>query len=335
MKKLSILLTALFFLTAFNLHAAEVKNTVSRQVGNRIQFTYDLIGDEADAEVDVTLTIQGKSYKASDLHLEGDFGKVRTGKEKKIHWNVLQDFPRGLDANVAWRLEAGGKVFTSPILGAKFVLIPAGTFTMGGSGSDETRHQVTISQPFYMQTTEVTQGQWQKVMGSNPSHFSSCGNDCPVEMVSWNDVQDFISRLNRQEGTDKYRLPTEAQWEYAARSGGRQEEYAGTSSESNLGDYAWYGANSGSKTHSVGQKKPNGLGLYDMSGNVWEWVQDWYGNYPSGSVTDHEGPSSGSFRVYRGGSWSNDARNCRSAARHSNDPGSRSVSLGFRLLRTR
>ena len=332
MKKLSMLLVALFFLMAFDLHAAEVKNTTFRQVGNRVQFTYDLIGDEADAEVDVTLTIQGKSYKASDLHLEGAFGKVRTGKGNTLWWNVLQDFPRGLNAKVAWRIEAGGKVFTSPTLGAKFVLITAGTFQMGDSGK---QHQVTISRPFYIQTTEVTQGQWKKVMGSNPSNFSGCGDDCPVEKVSWNDVQDFISKLNSMERTDKYRLPTEAQWEYAARSGGKAEEYAGTSSESSLGDYAWYSANSGSKTHSVGQKKPNGLGLYDMSGNVWEWVQDWYGNYPSGSVTDHEGPSSGSFRVYRGGSWSNDARNCRSAARHSNDPGSRSVSLGFRLLRTR
>lgn len=245
---------------------------------------------------------------------------------------------RGLDASAAWRIEAGGKVFVSPTLGAKFVLIPAGTFTMGGSGSDETRRQVTISQPFYMQTTEVTQvtqGQWQKVMGSNPSHFSSCGNDCPVENVSWNDVQEFISRLNRQEETDKYRLPTEAQWEYAARSGGRQEEYAGTSSESSLGDYAWYGANSGSKTHSVGQKRPNGLGLYDMSGNVWEWVQDWYGDYPSGSVTDPEGPSSGGSRVVSGGSWNNNARYCRSANSLIVHPGGRDLNLGFRLLSTR
>ena len=234
------------------------------------------------------------------------------------------------------KTKAGGKVFVSPTLGAKFVLIPAGTFTMGEGeiGSDETRHQVTISKPFYMQTTEVTQWQWQKVMGSNPSHFSSCGNNCPVENVFWKDVQDFISRLNRQEGTDKYRLPTEAQWEYAARGGGK-EEYADISSESNLGDYAWYDANSGSKTHPVGQKRPNGLGLYDMSGNVWEWVHDWYGEYPAGSVTDPEGPSSGGSRMARGCSWNNNSMFCRSANSIILHPGARDLNLGFRLLSTR
>ena len=331
MKKLSILLAALFLLIAFDLQAAEVKNTISKQVGNRIQFTYDLIGEETDAEVDVTLTIQGKAYEASDLHLEGAFGKVRIGKGNILWWNVLQDFPRGLNANVLWRIEAGGKVFTSPTLEAKFVLIPAGTFQMGASGN---QHQVTISKPFYMQTTVVTQEQWKKVMGSNPSYFKDGGDDCPVDNVSWNDVQEFISRLNRQEGTDKYRLPTEAQWEYAARSGGRQEEYAGTSSESNLGEYAWYSANSGRKTHPVGQKKPNGLGLYEMSGNVWQWVQDVYGDYPSSSVTNPTGPSSGSYRVNRGGSWFDLAQLCRTAVRSYFSTDVRYDFLGFRLSRT-
>ncbi|MGC9975903.1 MAG: formylglycine-generating enzyme family protein [Syntrophales bacterium] len=227
--------------------------------------------------------------------------------------------------------------FTSPTIGAEFVLIPAGTFTMGDSSD---AYKVKISRPFYMQTTEVTQVQWQKVMGSNPSHFTECGGDCPVEQVSWNDVQDFIGKLNRQEGTDKYRLPTEAEWEYAARSGGKQETYAGTSSESELGNYAWYDANSGGKTHPVGQKSPNGLGLYDMSGNVWEWVLDWYGGYQSRTfssflrVTDPKGPSSGSQRVLRGGSWYNGASYCRAAFRRYYTPAIRGSNLGFRLART-
>ncbi|MCX7634943.1 MAG: formylglycine-generating enzyme family protein, partial [Syntrophales bacterium] len=186
---------------------------VAKQVGNRAEFTYDLIGEEADAEVNVTITVQGKTYRASELHLEGDFGKVTTGRQKKIYWNVLQDFPRGVSGTLAWEIVAGGKEFVSRVLGAKFVLIPAGTFMMGSPADeperfiDEIQHRVTISKPFYLQTTEVTQGQWRAVMGNNPSYFRNCGDYCPVERVSWNDVQEFIRRLNRMEGTDKYRLP--------------------------------------------------------------------------------------------------------------------------------
>ena len=220
------------------------------------------------------------------------------------------------------------KVFTSPTLRAEFVLVPAGTFQMGKSGK---QHQVTINKPFYMQKTHVTQGQWNKIMGSNPSFFKNCGDDCPVENVSWNDVQEFISKLNNMEGTDKYRLPTETQWEYAARSGGKQEEFAGTSCESDLGDYAWYKVNSGNKTHPVGQKKPNGLGLYDMSGNVWQWV-NWYDNYTAGQYP--VGPSANSFQVRRGGSWLNDAEVCRTTYSHPDTPTFRSDRIGFRLARS-
>ncbi len=153
-------------------------------------------------------------------------------------------------ARLPERSSADEKEFVSPTLSAQFVLIPAGTYTMGSPSNEpgridnETQHQVTISRPFYMQTTTVTQGQWQKVMGSNPSYFKSCGDECPAERVSWDDVQDFIKKMNSMEGTDKYRLPTEAEWEYAARSGGKAEKYVGTNSESELGNYAWYNASS-------------------------------------------------------------------------------------------
>ena len=325
-----ILVMVLWAASAFG---AEVTNLRIVQEGGRGVFTYDLTAnaDEKDADVAVTVTVAGKSYDAKDLHLEGDFGKTATGKGKRITWNVLQDFPKGLRADVDVDVTAGGGPSIANTIGMKFVLIPAGSFMMG-EGSE--KHQVTISSPFYMQTTEVTQGQWQRVMGNNPSRFKDGGGDCPVEQVSWNDVQEFIRKLNGLEGTDKYRLPTEAQWEYAARSGGKKEEWAGTSNESSLGSYAWYDANSGGKTHPVARKQPNGLGLFDMSGNVWEWCQDWYGNYPAGSVTDPEGPSSGSFRVLRGGSWYYYAGRCRSAFRYYNVPGSRDDDLGFRLLRT-
>jgi formylglycine-generating enzyme required for sulfatase activity len=231
----------------------------------------------------------------------------------------------------------GEKEYTCPIFNARFVLIPAGTFMMGSPPDklkrvyDQTLHQVTISKPFYMQTTEVTQGQWKKVMGENPSRFK--GNDnLPVEQVSWNDVQDFIGRLNRQERTVKYRLPTEAEWEYACRAGSTTA-YCFGDNPGDLGEYTWYKDNSEDRTHPVGQKKPNAWGLYDMHGNVCEWVKDWYGDYPLGSVTDPEGPSSGSHRVYRGGSYTYYDRACLSSLRSRYDLGIRPSHLGFRLLR--
>ena len=169
-------------------------------------------------------------------------------------------------------------------------------------------------------------------MGNNPSHFSTCGDDCPVEQVSWEDVQVFIKRLNTMEGTDKYRLPTEAQWEYAARAGTTTRFHAGNSDDDLL-HAGWLRANSGSKTHQVGQKTSSVWGLYDMHGNVYEWVQDWFRLYSAGSVTDPTGPSSGLKRVRRGGSWSSIARFCRSANRDYFGPDQRSGLLGFRLLR--
>jgi formylglycine-generating enzyme required for sulfatase activity len=219
-------------------------------------------------------------------------------------------------------------------LGMEFVLIPAGTFQMGSSkGDDDERpvHTVTLSRPFYLGTTEVTQGQWAAVMGSNPSQYK--GRDHPVEQVSWEEVQRFIKQLNAKEGSSLYRLPTEAEWEYAARAGTRSAWSFGDE-ERSLGTYAWYGDNAGNRTHPVGQKRPNGWGLYDMHGNVREWVQDWYGPYPSGAVTDPQGPRSGSNRVIRDGSWDNSASYCRSALRSSYAPDISSVDLGFRLLRT-
>lgn len=218
-------------------------------------------------------------------------------------------------------------------LGMEFVLIPEGTFIMGsanGEADERPTHQVRISKPFYIGKYEVTQAQWQKVMGNNPSLFQG-SPDLPVEQVWWSDIQDFIRKLNAMEGGQHYRLPTEAEWEYAAR--------AGTSTAFSFGDdateldkYGWYKENSGRKTHPVGQLKPNPWGLYDMHGNVMEWVQDWYGKYPSESVTDPQGPSSGTHRMRRGGAWNYAASFCRSANRYS-VAGFRDDFLGFRLVR--
>ena len=228
-------------------------------------------------------------------------------------------------------------------LGQTFKLIPAGTFTMGspssepGRDSDETQHQVTLTQPFYMQQTEVTQAQWEAVMGTNPSEFFECPT-CPVETVSWNDVQEFISRMNER-GEGIYSLPTEAQWEYAARAGTTTAFYnggitvTGCSYDPNLNAIGWYCYNDEGWPGSVGQKVPNAWGLSDMSGNVNEWCSDWYGSYPLSAVTDPTGPSSGSYPVLRGGSWYNYARDCRSANRSTGYPSTRDFGIGFRLLR--
>ena len=193
--------------------------------------------------------------------------------------------------------------------GIEFVWVPAGEFRMGSTsrhaGSDEKPvTRVRISRGFWMGKFEVTQRQWQAVMGSNPSHFKNCGGDCPVEEVSWNDVQEYIGKLNGRSGGRPYRLPTEAEWEYAARAGTTTDTYAGDLTKPRgkdpvLNRIAWYNENSGRKTHPVGRKAPNAFGLNDMLGNVWEWVGDRYGDYPGGTVTDPVGPRTGSIRVIR------------------------------------
>ncbi len=221
----------------------------------------------------------------------------------------------------------------------EFVLIPAGEFKMGSPSSEEDRdsnegpvHTVTIEKAYYLGKYEVTQEQWREVMGTNPSYFK--GDNLPVEKVSWKDAQEFVKKLNEKEGTNKYRLPSEAEWEYAARAG-TTTRYSFGNDESDLGDYAWYEDNSGDKTHPVGQKKPNPWGLYDMHGNVWEWVQDRCHNSYNGAPTDGSALESGSssYRVFRGGSWCFFARCCRSAFRSSDVPGIRLYYIGFRLLR--
>ncbi|MDR3358276.1 MAG: formylglycine-generating enzyme family protein [Desulfovibrio sp.] len=219
----------------------------------------------------------------------------------------------------------------------EFVLIPAGSFTMGEPGvlGASPRHQVTLSRPFYLGRHEVTQAQWTAVMGNNPSRFK--GRDNPVERVSWKDTQEFIKRLNQKEGHNRYRLPTEAEWEYAARGGTdamfffMKRPETREEAERQLDAYAWFKTNSGETTHPVGRKKPNPYGLYDMYGNVLEWVRDRYMDYPSAAMTDPKGPSSGSNRVLRGGSWGGDAGSCRSAYRVHDSPDARDDSSGFRL----
>ena len=216
--------------------------------------------------------------------------------------------------------------FNGPVIaGMDFCRIPAGTFLMGEQGKQQ---QVTLTKDFYMARYPVTQTLWQAIMGNNPSHFK--GENYPVERVSWGDAQEFITKLNERIGENRYRLPTEAEWEYACRSGS-SGTYCFGDDESLLGGYAWYRNNSDQKTHAVGEKKPNAWGLYDMHGNVWEWCQDWYEDSSQGSGIDPVGPSSGTFRVVRGGGWSLDAGCCQSANRNRRGPGYRYYFIGLRL----
>lgn len=246
--------------------------------------------------------------------------------------NITGNLPTNKLTNLTTTDSSGSDSFKNSI-GMEFVKITSGTFMMGspesekGRNIDETEHQVTISKSFYLGKYEVTQGQWIAVMGSNPSKFSGCGDNCPVEYVNWQDIQEFIKKLN-EKGEGTYRLPTEAEWEFACRAG-----TIGAYNGSNLSDLGWYGENSDDRTHPVGQKKANAWGVYDMHGNVYERVQDWYGNYPNGSVVDPKGQSTGTNLVVRGGSWGGDAINVRAATRSSGSPTFRLSDVGFRLVK--
>jgi len=200
-----------------------------------------------------------------------------------------------------------------------------------GESDEKPVHQVCVDD-FYIGKYEVTQKQWKEIMGNNPSRFK-CDN-CPVEQVNWNDVQDFIKKLNTKTGNN-YRLPTEAEWEYAARGGNQSKGYTYSGSNT-IGSVAWYTGNSGSKTHTVGTKKANELEIYDMSGNVWEWCSDLYGGdyYGKSLKNNPAGPTTGSARVIRGGGWFNYATNCRVANRNGCGPDYGFNYLGFRLARS-
>jgi uncharacterized repeat protein (TIGR02543 family) len=216
----------------------------------------------------------------------------------------------------------------------QFSLIPADTFAMGstnGNSDEQPVHGVDITRAFYIQKTEVTQGQWRAVMGSNPSHFTSCGDQCPVERVSWDEVQEFLNALNVMDPGKNYRLPTEAEWEYACRAR-TTGDYGGTGV---LEDMGWYSGNSGGQTHPVAQKQPNQWGLFDMHGNVAEWVRDWYSStyYSVSPTNDPQGPTTGTSRVVRGGSWYLSPWYARSANRLNYSPSTRYTAVGFRLVR--
>lgn len=246
--------------------------------------------------------------------------------------------PEAYITPVTMQVAEPGQIFRDCEDCPEMVVIPAGKFEMSGLGMDNSVHRVTISHAFAIGKTEVTQGQWKAIMGNNPSKFADCGADCPVENVNWDDIEEFVEKLNAKTGK-RYRLPTEAEWEYACRAGG-QHEYCGSN---DVRSVAWYGAfpnprlpggNSGKTTHPVATKQSNAFGLYDMSGNVWEWVEDNHHYYYAGTPTDGSAWKGDSEkRIHRGGSWGDNSLVTRAGWRSGDGP-YRYDDGGFRLVRT-
>ena len=321
------------FLFPLCLRAQQITNVSAMQAGKNIIVSYDLSGKQGQTfTVSLFVSENGGSTWQGPLNsVTGDKGQgINPGTGKRIIWNVLQDRDKLQGSAIAFKIRAS--YAASGASGSiEMVYVEGGTFQMGsndGEADEKPVHSVTLNS-FNIGKYEVTQKQWQDVMGSNPSNFTGC-NNCPVEKVSWNDVQDFIQRLNTKTGSN-YRLSTEAEWEYAARGGNKSRGYKYSGGD-DIEAVAWYDDNSGSKTHTVGQKQANELGIYDMSGNVWEWCSDWYGNYSSNSQNNPKGYSSGSARVYRGGGWAGYAQYCRASNRGNGGPGGRGGRMGFRLV---
>lgn len=312
---------------ASRMQAQIVSAVTAAQQGNELVISYAL-SSEVPCDVSLFVSLnEGKSWTGPLVHVSGDVGKNVSAGNRSIRWQVLEEQSQLVGSNILFKVTANSNKSFEP----EMVFVKGGTFQMGSNSGDSDEapaHSVTLSD-YYLGKYEVTQAQWRAVMGSNPSYFKSC-EGCPVEQVSWNDVQDFVSRLNQQTGK-RYRLPTEAEWEFAARGGIQSRGYT-YSGSNEIGSVAWYINNSQRKTQAVGSKHPNELGVYDMTGNVWEWCSDWYGNYDSYSVTNPKGLTSGQYRVNRGGSWHLEAGIFRISIRSKNRPDIRRDNLGFRLV---
>jgi formylglycine-generating enzyme required for sulfatase activity len=315
----------------------------------RVYYTVT-VGKEIKPIYVANFKITHPTPKSSMAKIEGDTtGEIKKGYLVEVTVQAAKKVPP--PQKVVKKGLKPGQVWKDPYLGMEFVWVPGGCYEMGQSDTemralfkeigekrykihydDELPQHTVCVDGFWMGRYEVTQGQWQRLMGDNPSRFKDCGDDCPVEQVLWNEAVEFARRLSQKTGYT-FRLPTEAEWEYACRSGGRRKKYSGSD---NVDAVAWYEVNSDHRTHSVGQKRSNGLGIYDMSGNVWEWCKDGYtATYYSRSPRDNPpGPASGFFCVIRGGGYSDTRRYMRCANRA---PGYRDhsavSSLGFRLVR--
>ena len=354
MKKYYIITLIILAVACLFSAAPVVSNVAVSPETGRVVISYDLAADGQCQIIVLVSADGGANYNIYPSELSGHVGdSVTPGNDKEIIWHPASDNVEVGDQYKLKVIARDNPIIPTNPLGAEefvsFVKITGGTFNNGTA-------DVTISD-FYMSKYEVTQAEYQAVMGSNPSYFS--GSDKPVERVTWYNAVEYCNARSIQEGlipcyntttwacdfsANGYRLLTEAEWEYAAK-GGNQEpatgynQYAGTDVEAELTNYAWYSANNGASgtpqfgTKPVGTKEPNQLGLYDMSGNVYEWCNDWYGSYSSSAQTDPVGPNSGSLRVLRGGSWVNFASSCRVAGRNRSYPSYGDTDMGFRVTR--
>jgi formylglycine-generating enzyme required for sulfatase activity len=354
MKYAKFVASALFFAALASVaHAASpvlpvITNLVAVQRTGTffVDVTYDLIDSDSPGGVYIMAEASsnnGTNYGISMRSLSGDFGLVTPGTGKKLVWNAWQDWGRNYTTNARVRLIAddfpstitttnAGNYTTNVPPNTNLVWIPSGAFYMSGT-------YVYLTKSFWMGKFEVTQAEYQSVMSNNPSAFTGNPNR-PVDQVTWYEAVNYCAALTARDRASgsistnwAYRLPTEAEWEYACRAGTTTTYCFGEDPNGNrLGFYAWYNVNAGGQTQVVGSRAPNRWGLYDMHGNVWEWCQDWYGGLSGGNVTDPQGPSSGSDRVIRGGSWSGGASYCASAARINDYPSYRSYNGGFRVV---
>lgn len=307
---------------------------------------------EQEKHIDQAIELYGKALAIVPWWPEGHYKLALALAETKKYRDATREMKRYLllapdapeartaqDKIYQWEIAApeAGKIFKDCTDCPEMVELPVGSFDMGsnkGGPEEKPMHGVTIAKPFAIGKTEITQEQWRAVMGNNPSYFASCGDTCPVEQVSWDDTQEFIKKLNAKTGK-QYRLPSEAEWEYACRAG-KQQEYCGSDNADNV---SWNSFNSGSflfnKPHPVAAKQANDCGLYDMSGNVWEWVEDTYHDNYNGAPVDGSAWLDGSSkRVLRGGSWGYDQEFGRAAARSKFGAAFRYYSYGFRVART-
>ncbi len=331
-----------------------------------VEVLYDLAGAYEEGAT-VTVAVSGDGGETWDVHpdasaLSGHVGEgVGNGTDRRIVWNAPASLPAETFrpdfkvAVTAANVSIAGRELTLTLPGGVplvLVGVSAGTFGMGSPATErsrspeETPHRVTLTREYWVGRTEVTQAQWQAVMGTSPSFFASCGGSCPVEQVSWDDLRGadgFLARLNQLLGTTKFRLPTEAEWERAARGGTETRFSFGDALEGEDGcgangaavPYVWWCGDSEGSTHPAGTKGANPYGLYDLHGNVSEWVEDRHADYSSEPQTDPPGSSAGLRRVLRGGSFNYDLRTTRSAYRFGSLPHGRYPFVGFRLARTR